>query len=267
MNIEPERFGLERQAWAAVWREKRLWLLHVVANAVLLVAGYAWLWIPDERVWHLAGSALLALVLLGAVLWLHAGTLSFFRHAHASEVVGLWPAFRITLRRLPAVLAWLLLFLLSLWLLSWLSGFIPSWSAWLGSALTLSLQKPVSPESMGTLLSALAWLLGWVLLPLLFLPLAVQVADEGFAGFRRDNFKTAWKLFRRKRYWMHYVVLFLVGVYVPYKLVWWVPEVGGLFTQAVTMVVRFLPAYLLVVTAWLTLASTLGRLGSAQATD
>lgn len=263
MSGNPGRLKPEREAVAAVWRRKQLWLLHLVGNALLLGLGYAWLWIPDEKVWQVAVSTLLGFALLAAALWLHGGTLACFRQAHGGEEGGLAPVFRATLRRLPALAAWAALLLLVLWLVAWASDFTGVVSAWLASALTLLVRRPVSPETLARFLTALVWVVSWVVVPVLLLPLASQVAGEGFNGFRGPALRRAWALFRRERFWLDYVALFALGAYLPGRLIWWVPEVTGLTAEAASLVARFLAAYLLAVTAWVILLSLAARLGSA----
>jgi hypothetical protein len=49
----------------------------------------------------------------------------------------------------------------------------------------------------------------------------------------------------------------LLGIYLPYKLIGWHPHVSGLQMQTTSLTVRFLVAFLMVVTSWLMLASLL----------
>jgi hypothetical protein len=49
----------------------------------------------------------------------------------------------------------------------------------------------------------------------------------------------------------------LLGIYLPYKLIAWHPPVAGLQMQTTSLAIRFLAAFLMIVTAWLALASLL----------
>jgi hypothetical protein len=49
----------------------------------------------------------------------------------------------------------------------------------------------------------------------------------------------------------------LLGIYLPYKLIGWHPLVAGLSMQTTSLAIRFLVAFLMVVTSWLMLASLL----------
>jgi hypothetical protein len=49
----------------------------------------------------------------------------------------------------------------------------------------------------------------------------------------------------------------VLGIYLPYKLISWHPQFSGLQMQTTSLGVRFLVAFLMVVTSWLMLASLL----------
>jgi hypothetical protein len=179
---------------------------------------------------------------------------------HRSEEARLWPAFRATLRRLPALAVWAVILILVLWLVDSATSFLVGNAAWLASWLTMTLRKPVSPQSVASVFSAIAWFADWFLVPLALLSLALGVIVEGFRAFGRQGLRRAWNLFWRLRFWMAYAVLFAVGAYLPYRLTNWVPEFEGFFTEAVSLVIRFLLAYAVAVTVWLALLSLLGRM-------
>jgi hypothetical protein len=49
----------------------------------------------------------------------------------------------------------------------------------------------------------------------------------------------------------------LLGIYLPYKLIAWHPRLSGLQMQTTSLAIRFLAAFLMIVTSWLMLASLL----------
>ena len=49
----------------------------------------------------------------------------------------------------------------------------------------------------------------------------------------------------------------VLGIYLPYKLIGWHPQLSGLQMQTTSLAIRLGAAFLLVVTSWLTLASLL----------
>ena len=44
----------------------------------------------------------------------------------------------------------------------------------------------------------------------------------------------------------------VLGIYLPYKLIAWHPQLSGLQMQSTSLAIRFLVAFLMVVTSWLT---------------
>ena len=49
----------------------------------------------------------------------------------------------------------------------------------------------------------------------------------------------------------------LLGIYLPYKLIGWHPQLSGLQMQTTSLAIRFVAAFLMVITSWLMLASLL----------
>jgi hypothetical protein len=63
-----------------------------------------------------------------------------------------------------------------------------------------------------------------------------------------------------------YVVCFIFGAYVPYKLVWMIPtKPSTLNAQTWSMVIRLGGGYLLIVTAWLVLCAAIMRASDGDA--
>lgn len=210
----------------ALWDHRTLWVLHVFANAVLLALAWLWLSLPEASVWQLAESACLAVVVVLGVLWFHGMTLAAFRLPFDA------PPFASTLRRLPALLVWIIL----------LAGLV-----------TLALRYvPATKTEWLPRAAAIA-------VAVLLLPLASQVAADGFSGFVRTG---AWRPLGTWQYYAVVAVLAAVGIWAPYRLIWWVPNVNGLTAQAGSMGLRFLVAYLLAVTAWFTMTAAVSRLSA-----
>ena len=62
-----------------------------------------------------------------------------------------------------------------------------------------------------------------------------------------------WRVLKRPIYWVLFCVLVSFGVYIPYKLIWWIPSVDDLRRQAWSMGLRFFAAYVIVITVWIAL--------------
>ena len=188
----------EQQALAAVWSHKRFWLLQTLAIAAWAALALAWFWLPDSRVWGVALSVLLGVVVVAGGVWLIGAALSYYRSPGP-----MW----------PALLVWMAVFALAVW----------------GSLL----------------LKAPAWI--WIVPAILLLQLALPMKSKGRARFLLDS-----------------ALLAGAGVYLPYKLIGWHPQLSGLAMQTASLAVRFLVAYLLAVGAWLILASLIAINRRAQ---
>jgi hypothetical protein len=141
----------EKQALAVFWSHKQFLLLEALVCAAWTSLALSWFWLPDSHVWGVALAAVEGLVLIVAGLWLMAMTLLFYRKAHSGQDVRLWPICQEGLHRIPALLAWALVFTLALWL-------------------SLRLKAPV-------------WI--WFIPAILLIPPAAQLAAGGFRGLAR----------------------------------------------------------------------------------
>jgi hypothetical protein len=225
-----------------------------VANAAVLAIACFWLQIPDARGWQVAGSALLAVIEVGLVLWLRAGTLAYFRIAEFRKQGVVWRAYRHSLRYVPALAVWALVFVVLAWLLWRLDPYVPQLSVWLRQKLN---GGPPPRNVMAGVNRLLLLVVGFVM-PGLWLPIATTVSAVGFQPEHIIHSRRVWK---HPMYWLWFGLLLGAGIYVPYKLVWWIPDLQTIRQQAWSMGLRFLLAYLIGVTAflavvWLTAAYT-----------
>jgi hypothetical protein len=223
----------------AVWTNKALWGIHVVANAALLAAIYGWLWIPDQTAVHLLAAIAAAIAILLVASWLHASTLEHFRINHESGEARVRVSFKPSKRRIGLFALWLVVLCAAIVLVLQLNDHLQPTANRIASALTLWLRRPFRPVSIANVLSIAVTGGAFILVPLVLLQL--------------------WNRSKRSTFLLIYVGLFLICAYLPYRLIWWVPTFRGLYGQAASMTVRFGLAYLLSVTGWLVLASTLGR--------
>lgn len=83
------------------------------------------------------------------------------------------------------------------------------------------------------------------------------MAVKNFRGFWAA---AALRPIRRWRFWLAYLVCFVVGAYFPYYLAWMVPrKPSPLSDQTWSMVLRLGFGYLLLVTAWVILCAAVMR--------
>ncbi|MGH9794903.1 MAG: hypothetical protein ACRD5G_09035 [Candidatus Acidiferrales bacterium] len=240
------------RAIASVGRQKKLALVQFAGNVALGFAAYGWLLIPEAAVWQVAASGIAGVVLVGAFFWLNSGTIVVF--SMTQEPTAIWPAFRTTLRHVPALFAWLLVLLVVRELLYLADE--RGWAVIIASWLTLNFKRPIAPPDVSAWLLRLQTSLDWIWI-FLWLPVASEVARSGFAGFRSTQ---AWRqTVTSLRYWLTVILLLAAGVWLPALLVNWVPKMDGFWKEVASMVLRFTPACALTLAAWLTVLALLAQ--------
>lgn len=245
----------------AAWGNPRLWLVQIGGVTIISALTYAWFWIPDEKAWQVIGTVLLGVTIFFLWLWLIGGTLAFFRGVHSGGENGLWLSFRGVVRRLPALAAWFVILLFFLWLIGLTDKRIDSWGGLLASGMTMTFRRPVHPARMVSILETAQWLLAWGIIPLLLWPLAESAASEGWHAFRGAGLRVAVKRAWSWHYWLAFAAIFLIGIWLPSWLVWWVPGMTRMSMETTSLGIRFVIAYLLMIAGWLALASLLGKRG------
>jgi hypothetical protein len=224
----------------------KLALTHALANALLLWLGYYWLGLGEGRASALAWSALVALALVCLGSWCYGAAFLYFDPARRGAVLAAW---RTALRHLlPLALAAVLIVALYFSLDSWTMS-RDSWAAKTASWFTLKLRKPVRPASVLSAFEVVLWMVRWTVLPVLWLPMVAGVASLGWRGFGAIG-----RLWRKPLYWLETPALLVLSVWLPLKLVGWIPEIAGFPLQMASFVVRAAAAYLLFVAGWLAIA-------------
>ena len=223
--------------------------LHLAGNALLLWLGYTWLGMSEADRPHLAGSALVLLVFGLGALWLHATALAFFGGDSAAASTAL--------RRLPRLVALAVVVALIYGLLLYCYGAFDHIAFVIGSAATMTLRRPVPPARVLACFHAFIWLLRWVVVPALALPLAARIVS-----------KTSPRLLRRWPYWLAVGALLLCAFWVPLRLIDWIPRANGFGMQAASFAARIGFGYLLFVAALLALEffTSAGKPRSSQPT-
>jgi hypothetical protein len=263
------RLEIAPGAFADCFRSGRLWLIQFFANPILLALFVAWLLIPVASNLHLVFNFVFALVLLGATLTLHAGTLSFFGDRRRSESARLWPAFRRALGHLIPVAICVAVFCL-LWLLvGKLEVYQSSFPAYVRSTLPVSLRQQITLPVLDTLFSAVLFIARWMLAPGLLLPLLAQAADRGFRGFGPQGLSAWRKAMFSFGYWLVLLSAALLGVFATRKLMAWTPDfkTSTMHLEAVSLGVRLFFAYLFGLTSWMLTCSVVGRYAAAAGTS
>src|ERR1035441_5784286 len=133
---------------------RKLFVLHLVANALLLWLAYEWLGVGESTRLRLVWSALDALAILALVSWFHGATLVFFRTSEP-KING---AFRTALGHIPALLVAAILVLVLYGLLAWAAAASGQPAFRLASWLTLKLRTPVKPATVARIFLGAYWL-------------------------------------------------------------------------------------------------------------
>lgn len=230
---------LEKDALKAVFAKWKIWLANLLGGAGMLAATYGWFWIPDEKTWHLALSALAALGIAAACIYLLAVTV-------ASKTQSK-PCFGKSAMWLAALAAWI-------GLVEWAGAAAPRQGAWLASFATMAIRKPVSPATL-TSVAAFFWHV------ILWLGILAMVPLLGMA------MKDAVQTLRRRRYWIAGVTGVVVGFWLPWRLFLWAPGFEGFRVQVASVAVRLLVAWAVMVTAWLWLLTLAARGGTPVVTS
>ncbi len=258
--MNPRVQGFERESLMAVLHSRRVWLIHVVANAVLMVSFFYWTRIPDEHGWQFAFTVFVGVVIVFFTLWLHAATFDYFAEQDAFK-----PSLMRTGTRVPWFLLWTVIFGAVLWFIGKGWTYDAQTGGWLRHLLPGFLRKSISPRAMISFSSAVIWFAFYFLWPILSLPMGAQVAVRGLRGLFSG---AAFRPLRSLRFWMMYAICFLIGAYIPYKLAWMTPmKPSPLSTQEVSMAIRLGVGYLLLVTAWLLLCAAIVRASSGPITE
>jgi hypothetical protein len=219
---------------------RKFFVLHLVADGLLLWLGYLWLGVAESTRTLLLFSALAALGILALACWFHGATMVFFRKGGGPET-GIKDAFRVALRHLLALLVAAILVLALYGLLAWAAGASGQPAFRLASWLTLKLRTAVKPTTVARIFLGGFWIVRWVVLPVALLPMASGIAARGWRGIGEFTWR------RGRRCWLEVPLLLVAGLLLPFVLLRWVPTVSGFPLEVVSFTLRALAAYLLFV--------------------
>jgi len=219
---------------------------HLLGNAVVLWLGYYWLGIGEARAAMLAWSAFVALLVLILLCAIHGTAFAFFSEADKRRVV---PAAKTALRNLMPLACAAIGVIIIYSLLALVGDYTSKPALKVASFLTLKLRTPVRPASVMSVFGLTLLLVRWVVLPVLFVPLLGSISTHGWRGFRSLGTHVPKWL-----YWIEAPVLVVLAVWVPFKLLGWVPQLKSFGLEVTSFTLRAAVAYLLFVAALLALA-------------
>jgi hypothetical protein len=252
MNSRMQSF--ESDTLTAVLNSKRVWLIHVITNALLMVAFFYWTRIPEETGWELLLTVIWGLAVGFLTLWLHGSTFVYFS---AGSERSFSASLRSSMARIPAFLIWTVIFGIGLWLIGQLWNYDEQAGGYVRHLLPQFLRRAIAPRSIFSSWHWATWFVYFFLWPMVCLPVGAQVAIKNFRGFVSV---AALRPVREVRFWLAYLICFLMGAYVPFVLAWMVPrEPSSLTAQTWSMIFRLGIGYLLLVTAWVVLCAAIMR--------
>jgi hypothetical protein len=218
--------------------------LHLAGDALILWLGYTWLGMGESDTGRLALSAMILALFGCSAVWLH-GTA--FVHFDGAAGSSLRRAGGVALRHLPPLLLLAVLACVVYALLTWLYGSLGRPAFVIGSYLTMLFRRPVPPARVLDTFHVLIWLLRWLVVPALLVPVAARIAVAGWRGFRFSPQS------KRALYWMQVCLLLLGAVWLPMKLLAWIPGMPNFGAEMASFLIRLAVAYLLFACVLLTL--------------
>jgi hypothetical protein len=256
-------------ALRTVFRKPLLLLLNLAGVPALVAAFWGWLYIPVSSVLLVIVSlATLAVLVTGLLLMMSYTYSAYYAEQHPLQPVSSQgirlpsiPVAKRSLRALPALLGWFAVFGLLCGSITWLGGFTIEWAKPVASWATMLSQQPVT---FLTVNAVFVWTLDfvrWVVLPLVFF--------ASFAGFAtaavRKGRKRAWqghalRNIKNPLYWAGWLAFAGLGLWLPAKLIGWVPAIEGIPAATASMVARFGVAMAVAIVCWLVFLSLLARL-------
>jgi len=227
---------------------RRLVLIHASANLLLLAVGYYWLGVGETRAATLAWSALLALLLLAGTAVTYAAPLVYFRLRKDPSARHAWS---LAMRNVLPLMAATLVVVAIYWSVAGWDAAKPGlrFASWL----TLKTRTPVKPATITAILNAMRWVVEWVLLPWLLLPVAAAVAARRRTGFGGWRFRATAP------------VLLLLAFWIPLKLIGWTPLTGNFWLETVSFALRAAVAYALFVGGWVMASALIGHATAPEA--
>jgi hypothetical protein len=125
----------------------------------------------------------------------------------------------------------------------WLAQFDGLGTEWLALRISRTRGRAINPRTLDWIFPALRWGAFAILTFVAIAPLTAR----------------GWGTLRSWRYWALAAGLVLVGVYVPWRLITWVPALQGLTAQSISVAVRFGLAWLITVAALVSFGALLRR--------
>jgi hypothetical protein len=202
--------------------------------------------VGESRASMLLWSACIALVIVALGCWGYGTAFAYFQAQDDPRLSAAWS--RALRNLVPIAVAAVLVTVVYVLLARW-AEYSSQPAFKIASYLTLRFRKPIRPSTVLRIFNVALWIVRWVVLPVLLLPVISTVATRGWIGFRSVG-----ALIRRWLFWIEAPLLTVCALWVPLKLLLWVPRMHGFRMETLSFVLRAGVAYLLFAGAGLLLA-------------
>lgn len=255
--------------WKAVFKKPLLFAANLFGMPALFAGFWGWLYLPVSSIPLVLLSVALLLTLVAALLLLMVFTYnSYYAAQHPLRPVfseGIHfpatPLAKRSLAALPAAFLWFVVFGLFCSSITWIGTYTLDWAKPVASSLTMVSQKPVSFYSVNAVFVAVLDAIRWLIFPLVFFALFAGLATAVLRrGRRRLWQRIALGSLRNPLYWVGWLAFLAIGLWIPAKLIDWVPEIEGIPLATASLVLRFGVAIALAIFCWMLFLSLLARL-------
>jgi hypothetical protein len=208
---------------------------------LLILVGLAWTRLPEKRLWQVALTLLLPLLLAASLLALEAGTVRSLAAVDGKRVRLVWGA--------ATLLVWIALASLAWALLNSCDQHISDWASYLNSQASAHARaKLFTYEHIVLWMTILEWIFRWVIVPATIIPCAVASALRGW----RLPWRRVLQLLKNWRWWLAVVPAALLAVALPGRFFAAMPS-GTVSAQIWRVSLKLAASYLLAVGSWVLL--------------
>ncbi len=213
----------------------------LVLTLLLIVFFVAWTRLPDRHVWQVMIDLVVPLLLVVSTLELQAGTVRAFADDDGKRVKLVWGAMTLLVWIALAAAVWALL--------DWFDDQIPLLAGYFNSKFGAHARGSLfTYEHIQRGLTALEWIVRWVIVPAKLIPYAAASAQWGWRLPWRRVLKFLWNW----RWWLGVVLASIVGVWLPSQFFKATPR-GTVSAQIWALAGKLAGAYLLAVASWVLL--------------
>lgn len=221
----------------------RVWLvLQCFGLALLIGLGLLWTRIPEKNAGQVMLTFLVPVMIAAGILWLQASTIRSLLRSLENKSPGTPLLFGAC-----TLILWIVIGILLWGLIDRFDSHIESWAGYLNSRFDPHSRSHFATyEHFSSWLNKVSWLLHWVIVPGILLPLGCTAAFR----MRRLPWKCILRVWIEWRWWPMILILALIGQAWPGTFFDSLPH-GTVHGQVWRVVLKIAAAYFLAVLSWL----------------